>query len=324
MHTERALRFVRKSVLNAGTAPLRSPSELARAARSVMRLSQFYYVFIAYLIGVSTLQFRWASDGLPPTAPLWPIKLAQQLFSGVWLGWHPAITVIGLLCAIGAAVRPAAWPLRFGTFLYLFVHIALGNSYGSINHGQHTLLFVSATLLFLPRVRRGASFTFRDVSACLTALSLTHVAVLLPYTLSGFWKLWHGGTEAFAPGALQRILLDRLLASTGDVPFLLPVIAEHSGLSWVMWLATLYLEFFALLVVFRPHLHRPYAVALILFHVATHWTMGIAFENNVLLMGIFLVLSPLAPAKFSLAGALSSLPIVGIPVRIWTRRRSQA
>lgn len=322
MRMTRMMRFVRKSVLCVDAPEPRSPRELARAARDIVLVSRFYYLFVAYMIGTSSLQFDRAYSGGPPTAPLWPIKLAQQLYSGTWLSWGTEITVVGLLFAIGAAAAPRMRVWRFGVCLYLLAHIGLANSYGSINHGAHVLLFVSVTLLFLPRIPSGGSMTPRAVLSCLTALSLTHVVLLLPYTLSGVSKLWHSGFEVFAPDAMVRILLERLLAEADDVPILLPVVAEHSVLGQAMWSATLYVELFALLVVFRPHLHRTFGALLMMFHVTSNWLMNISFSRHVLLLGLFLVLSPVAPAKFSLAAVVRNLPIVGIPVRTWSRLRS--
>lgn len=42
---------------------------------------------------------------------------------------------------------------------------------------------------------------------------------------------------------------------------------------------------------------------------------------NIVMVGLFLLLSPLAPARFSLSGTVQSLPIVGIPFRALKRRQ---
>ena len=184
-----------------------------------------------------------------------------------------------------------------GTFLYLLLHVALSNSYGSINHGTHVLLYVSFALLFLPRSRRNQPRTRRDVLICLNVFWLIQVVLLLPYTLSGFWKVWNSGIELLSPDALSRILLNRLLAEADDIPPLMPLVSQHELLTYAMWLLTIYIEVFAILVVFRPHLHRPFGIVLILFHIISDWLMNIAFPNHIILLGLFLVLSPLAPVR---------------------------
>ena len=317
-----SMRFVRKSVLCVDTGERRSPTDLARAAAAVVLLSRFYYLFIAYMVGTSSLGFSDAYVGGPPTAPLWPIKLLQRIVGVDWFGYENAITVAGLLLAISAAMVPRMLVWRLGTFLYLLVHVGLSNSYGSINHGTHVLLYISSGLLLLPRGVSNQRMTRASVLSCLTVLSLIQTMLLLPYTLSGFWKIWYGRLELLSPDSLTRIVLERALAEADSIPPLLPFIARYSLLAQAMWFVTLYIEIFALFVVFRPHLHRPFGVILMLFHITSDWLMNIAFSHHVLVLGLFLVLSPVAPARPSVSGLLKSLPIVGIPFRAVGRLQS--
>lgn len=316
------MRFLRRSLLGVRIAGDRTPTDLTRAAATIVLLSQFYYLLIAYQIATSSLGFGRAYEGIPLTAPLWPLKLVQQTIGVDWLAHTTAVTAFGLLFAISAAVAPRVLVWRLGVFLYLLLQVALRNSYGSINHGTHVLLFVSFALLFLPDRDRNQPQTWRGVLACLNVFWLIQVVLLLPYTLSGFQRIWHGGLELLSPDALTRVLLNRLLAEADDIPPLLPLISQYDLLTYAMWLLTIYIEIFALLVVFRPHLHRPFGVVLMLFHITSDWLMNIAFPNHIVLLGLFLVFSPLAPAKPSLTCLIQSLPIVGIPFRAVKRLRS--
>ena len=316
------MRFLRKSLLGVRIAGHRTPADLTRAATTIVLLVQFYYLFIAYHVATSSLRFGSAYEGMPPTAPLWPLKLVQQTIGVDWLAHTTIVTAFGLLFAISAMVAPRVLVWRLGIFLYLLLHVALSNSYGSINHGTHILLYVSFALLFLPRCKRNQPQTRRDMLACLNVFWLIQIFLLLPYTLSGFWKIWYGRLELLSPDALTRILLNRLLAEADDIPPLLPFVSQHDLLTYAMWLLTIYIEIFALLVVFRPHLHRPFGVVLMLFHITSAWLMNIAFSNHIILLGLFLVLSPLAPARLSLSGLMQSLPIIGVPFRAVKRLRS--
>ena len=319
----RSERSIRKSVLGvAGIAAPRSPAGLARVAANIVMLSQFYYLFVAYMIGASRLGFDVAYMGGPPTTPLWPIKMVQKFTGGDWLSHGTAVTAAGLLLAISAAIVPRVFVLRLGTFLYLLLQVALRNSYGSINHSAYVLLYISVALLFLPRRTAGQRMTRENVLSCLVVLPLIQTAVLLPYALSGFWKIWYGRLELFSPDALTRILLERLLAEVDDIPPLLTFVSQHSRLAQTMWFLAIYIEISALLVVFRPHLHRPFGIIFILFHVTSDWMMNITFSNHIIVLGIFLVLSPLAPARFSVSGFTQSLPIIGFPFRAMRRLRS--
>ena len=321
LSVRRRLRRLHRSVLSVGTGERRTPAELTRCAGEVVLLSRFYYVFLAYLVGTGTDPFINAQADGPPTAPLWPIRLMTPLVGTEWLSYEIALTAAGLLFALGAAASPGVFVLRLGAFLHLFAHMAIRNSYGAINHGVHALLLIGFALLFLPRGRHGQPIERGDVRRCLTALWMAQSVVLLSYTLSGFWKLWYGRPELFSSDALTRILLDQLLAKADEIPLLLPFVAQHNWLAQSMWWLALYIELCALLVVFRPHLQRPFGAALMLFHITTQMLMNISFHYNIFMVGVFLLLSPLAPARFSLSATIRSLPIVGIPFRLMKRRQ---
>ena len=308
----------------AGEAERRTPAELTKAATDVVMLSRFYYLFLAFNIGTSGLQFARAYMGRPPTAPLWPIDAVQWLTGGGWFARDHVVTVVGLVFAIAAASFPRTLLWRLGSCAYLLLHVSLANSYGSINHGSHVMLFVGFALLFLPRRDDGPRMARKNLLSCLTVLWFAQGLILLTYTLSGFWKIWHSRLEVFSPDAMSRILLDRALLEADNIPVLLPFVAQHNWLAQSMWWLTLYIEIFALLVVFRPHLHRLFGAVLMLFHITSDWLMNISFSLNIVMLGLFLLLSPLTPARFSLSGTVRSLPIVGIGFRALERRqRSQ-
>ncbi|WP_420445774.1 DCC1-like thiol-disulfide oxidoreductase family protein [Candidatus Poriferisodalis sp.] len=318
----RTTRWVRKSLLQVGEAERRSPADLARAAADIVLLSRFYYLFLVFnMLGTLGLQFGWAYMGRPPTAPIWLIKALQQLTGTGWFANDNAVTVVGLLFAIAAASFPRFLVWRLGSFGYLLLHVALSNSYGSINHGYHVMLFIGFALLFLPGRDQGRRMARKNVLSCLTVFWFAQGLILLPYTLSGFWKIWHGRLEVFSPDAMTRILLDRALLEADNIPFLLPFVAQHNWLAQSMWWLTLYIELFALLVVFRPHLHRPFGIVLMLFHITSDLLMNISFSLNIIMLGLFLVLSPLAPTRSSLSGVIRSLPIIGMPFRVAKRRQ---
>ena len=316
------MRFLRKSLLGVRLVGHQASTDLTKAATTVLLLGQFFYLLIAFQMTRSPLRFSSAFAGVPPTAPLWPLKLLQQSIGVDWFAQTTTITAFGLFFAISAAIAPRFLVWRLGTFLYLLLHVALSNSNGSINHGAHVLLYVSFALLFLPRRKRHQPQTRREVLACLNVFWLIQTLLLLPYTLSGFWKIWYGGLELLSPDAMTRILLNRLLAEADDVPPLMPLVAQHDLLAQAMWLLAIYVEIFALLVVFRPHLHRPFGIVLMLFHITSDWLMNISFPYHIIMLGIFLVLSPLAPVKLSFSGLAQSLPIIGVPFRALRRLRS--
>lgn len=318
----RGLQRVCTSWVRVDPGPRRTPATLSRSAAEVLTLSRVYYIYIVFAIASSTLPFDRAYIGKPPSAPLWPIDLLNQLTGLGWLTYTIWISAAGLSFALLAALYPRVLAWRVGVFLYILIYIALRNSYGSINHGNYFYLYVSFALLFLPARTKATLSARGGTLSCLAVLWLTQSFLLLPYTLSGLWKIWDGGLELFSSDSMVRILLNRAMDDTDSIAPLLPLVAQHNLVAQSMLLITVYVELFAILAVFRPHLLRPFGVVLILFHVGSYWIMDISFAANVLMIGLFVVLSPTAPSRFSLAGLVQSLPLIGIPFRAWIRLRS--
>ena len=261
--------------------------------------------------------------GGSPSAPIWPLDLLDQLIGTGWLANTIWVSVSGLCLALLAAVYPQTLIWRLGVFLYVLLYIALRSSYGSINHGNYFYLYVSLALLFLPPRNKTALTPRKNSLSCLAVLWFVQSVLLLPYSLSGLWKIWDGRLELLSADSMVRLLLSRAIDDTDGIAPLLPLVAQHAFLAQSMLLVVLYVELFALLAVFRPHLHRPFGVVLILFHVGSAWIMDISFAANILMIGLFLVLSPTAPVRFSLTGLVQSLPVIGIPFRAWVRLRSR-
>ena len=225
----------------------------------------------------------------------------------------------GSLVALLAVTFPGALVWRLGVFLYLFLTVAVGNSYGSINHGHHFHLFISFALLFLPPAAgHPERMPRKDAMACIMVFWFIQSIMLLSYSLAGYWKVLYSNFDLFAPDGMTRILLARLMSDTTAVPPLLPLVASQGYLTQLMFLGVAYTQFFAIFALFRPHLHRPFGIVLICFHFGSNYLMGIFFPYNVVFLGLFMVFSPLAPARFHFSGLAQSLPLLGIPFRLWS------
>ena len=323
MKSSRQLRrLLRKTLTQVGADGHRKPSDLRRAAADVVLLSRFYYVFIVFAISSNVLPFERAYKGSPPTAALWPIELLEQLTGVGWLDNTTAVSAAGLSVALLATIFPRVPLWRLGVFLYVLLHISLSNSYGSINHSHYHYLYVSFALLLLPGRDKTDKMSHKNILSCLAVLWLTQSVLLLPYSLAGWWKIKNSGLELFSSDGMVRILLDRAIDGADDIERLLPFVVEHKYLAQAMLLVTVYVQLFAPLAVLRPHLHKPFGIAIILFHIGSDWVMGVAFTANILMIGLFLVLSPTAPARLSLLGIMQSLPIIGIPIRARMRIRA--
>ena len=315
----RIVRSVRRALAQNDLGCRRTPADLSRAADATIQLGRFFYIFMVFAI--ASPQIGRAYSG-PPTQALWPVDVLDGLVGVGWLANTTAVWSAGIGLCLLAAVFPRVLIWRLGVFLYLLFYIAMSNSYGSVNHGRHVYIYVSFALLFLPGRDKENRSSRKNVLSCLAVLWLTQSVLLLPYTLSGFWRIWRSRLELLSSDGMVRILLNRAVDNTENIGPLLPFVVEHGYLAQTMLWVTVYVEVFALLAVFRPHLHRLFGIALIMFHVGSEWIMSIAFNSNILMLGLFLVLSPTAPRRFSLSGTIRSLPLVGIPVRAWIRLRS--
>lgn len=312
--TARLTRLARRLLAYDPGAP-RSPAELTCAAVGVGWLARFFYLFATYYV--------FAASGFaavirrPPSSPQWPVSLLLDVFGGGWPEYAPFIAMCIALLALIAAILPSVFALRFAVFLGVFILAALRNSYGAINHEHYIVVYTSFALLFLPsRIGWSGMPSRSDALAFIRTLWLVQTLALLPYALSGHWKIRHSGLELFSGDAMTRLLIDRIANQAADIPPLLPLVVSNGYVAQALLIGAVYVQIFALFALFRPHLHRPVGLALILFHFGTGWLLAIPFEAHVIVNGLFLLFSPLAPKRFSAPEFARSLPLIGEPLRV--------
>jgi uncharacterized membrane protein YjjB (DUF3815 family) len=232
--------------------------------------------------------------------------IATSLLAVMW----PHRRVCRALAAVGI--------LEFGAFF---------NSLGAPNHGPHAWFWVAAIFVLLP------DGTANQVSAnlirrqrYLRVFFAAQVALLTFYSLSGAFKLAgtalqmsRGEVNGFSPEALARHTAYVLQEGAVMGPWVLgPWIIRHPYVGWPLFLATIYLEVFSIVVAFRPGLHRFWGVTLILMHMSIFFVMAIMFSWQILLVGLLLVCSPFAPERTAWREVVGLLPVVGDVMR-WAR-----
>ena len=275
--------------LRVDPGPRRAPADFRRAGAAVAWLARFFYLFMAFRISTDLSPQALAATTQPP---LWPAELMNRLLGGDWLSRAVGAPITPLACSLLgllAVVFPGQLIWRLGIFLYIFLPVALKNSLGAISHDEHFyIIYTSFALLFLPSaVGRPAQMSRKAAMRCLMALWLAQLMPLLSYSLSGLLKIAHSGSELLSAG----------------------------GFVGILFLCLIYIQVSAIFALFRPHLHRPLGIALILFHLGATWLLNVDRYQFMVVLGLLFVFSPFAP-PFSARGLLQSLPLLGIPVRL--------
>ncbi len=309
----------------------RSPDVFTGQGRRFAVAQTVIRCFYGFLLYVAIAQFGEFSGLVERRtfSPLWPV---------VWLHWtHSPNAALALLTFYtGSSVLVAIWPgprwTRILAFAGLLEFVALKNSFGKIGHSLHLLVLVSFVLTFLPAgwdAARAATAKARRLrQSTLLVFWTCQAAILLSYTMAGLGKLGGaiyqialGQPNAFMPSALAAHIAQRLL-QTNSSSALGAWIIGHPGLTWPLMPLPVYLEFFSFWIAFRPPLQRLWAAALVVFHVATFFTMTISFPQSCFLLAIFFFPTVWQAASCSTWQMLLNLPLVGDLLRLWTVRRT--
>ena len=255
--------------------------------------------------------------------PQWPARWldAVGLERGI-----PLILIGYVLAGIVVAILPQWRPARLAYFLLLLQYMALENGFGKINHGLHAWLFVSGLLVLLPSRRWPSRRSIAERHYFLSVFVACQLMVLFFYTLTGLWKVFYNVEALINPAhtsslhfsGFSRILASRILETNQDT-LLGEIVVRNEIVGWALFNATMYLEGASVLIAFRPRLHRPWGFGLILVHMGTQLTMGFTFPENILLVGLLLVCSPIAPDRMSINEAVLDLPGIHLLSRRWKR-----
>ncbi len=280
--------------------------------KAKMLIPFFYYFlfFIAFthLEGLNALIAAGAADFIPRSPLFWaPYVDYSAVVTVVFLGWT--------LTALLASLLPYARAARILAFVGFFEYHAFASSFGGPNHQWDHWLWISFILIFLPALtREPSSDTRRTFSLVFWG---AQAFLLLTYTMAGIGKLTYafiqfsqGQAHAFSPDAGALYAATQLNLMHETVP-LADIIISNPWLAWIPFLCLLELQTFALVVAFRPQLHRMWGLGLILFHIGTFLTMRAVFTAPSGLLLLFLLASPFAPEKQKLGETLSAIPLFG-------------
>jgi len=319
----RLLRQLRR--LLAGPTRPNVPGVFARQTKAwcdARVLVRTYYL-VNLLFAVQALHWLEQARGAAPSL-LWPVAWMRVV------GIEASLLAVHVF-SVAAALLAALWPhvrlLRALAWLGFFEAVAFIMSFGHISHSWHAWLWVGLCFVLLPDRALAAIRAHRsDRQAVLTVIWLAQALLLLFYSLTGGWKVGgaivqaaRGQTHSFSPDALA-IQLARGYFMTGSPSALGGFFINHALLGWPLYLLTIYLELFALLVAFRPALQRLWAIFLVTTHIVVYLTMRIDFMSHLFLLALLFFRSPFAPQRVAPLHVLRALPLLGFP---WRRRGSR-
>jgi hypothetical protein len=280
---------------------------------------QAYYAISLFMLYRRAGEMAGLGRASPELDPLWPIKWIE--LTGLELGGalmaHLALGA-GLL---GLVLWRRLW-VRMLVSVALLQYLGLQNSSSYLIHGFYGWFWLSVALWFLPSTSLASlRATRRGRMRFLSGFAAAPAVMLLFYTLSGAHKvvaaaiaLFTDDISGFAPQAMAVTLAWRSL-ETGSEPLWAAVIISLPWLGWPLYLTVYYVELVALVILFRPRLHRAWGVLLILFHMGTFLFMDITFPEHVLINGLLLVMSPFALGLADPRRAAAALPLLGELVR---------
>jgi hypothetical protein len=254
----------------------------------------------------------------------WPALLNARAVAAPWpSAWIPddsLPTVVPWILggyAVAALVAAAVPQLRLARafyFLMFLQYVSLISGFGGVSHFHHAWLWVSAIFVLLPNGGWKGSTRTEHRHYFLSTFWISQIVVMGFYALTGIWKIVFGihglltdRMSTFELDGFAMVIMHQNVRS-GEDPVLADFMVRNPTLAWALFLGTIYVETAALVVAFRPRLHRAWGILLIGFHLGTELAMGFTFLPNVLLVGLLLVCSPFAPADAPLREALLDLP----------------
>ena len=272
--------------------------------------------YAAQFVFLSDQVRRW--DELRAAAnmdPLWPVWWVPKL------GISNSISLILLIYGFGLLVSVINSRIRLGrilSFVGLILTAAFINSFGKIGHSYHAWIYVSFLFLFLPTKVESRFHRLVFLNVFLTAQAM----IMMIYTLAGYWKI-HYALQQFLMGEMSAFSIkgfSNMLAATflrkNEGSSVGVFILHHPFSGWALFWGAIYVEFFSLVAILRPSLHRLWGVLLIGLHIGTQLTVGASFRSNIFLLAILICGSPFASRSMSVAEVFWELPVVRFAARL--------
>ncbi|MEZ4729003.1 MAG: hypothetical protein R3E79_17860 [Caldilineaceae bacterium] len=297
------------------TAPGRSLFQATRS--SFVKAQLLVQVFYGFLVYTAFLELKaWDTFLYPRELDLlWSLGWTSQF------AWPMALNIIFLLFLGGACLAllfPHALPTRLLAFAGCLAYYSLLFSMGDKSHRHYAVSLIAFVLIFLPSrmaLKRDEDQYKNDY---LKVFWGAQFMLLLIYTLTGFWKsifglqqMLQGQVGVFHVNALPSILANEHFRTGAPVTVISDFLINHPLVAFGLFMGVLYLEIFAIVIPFRPTLHRVWAVSFIAMHIGIALTQRLFFAKQALLVVLLLYMSPFLPEKINWWHILYDLPLVG-------------
>jgi len=292
------------------------PDKQNALARRAAKAETIVIVYYVYMMAVSYGRISTVSRNLHrKLQPSLDLALTSWIPLDSWRLIALGLALLMLVASLLAARLPRWRIPRFlaiGSFVML--EAMAFDQGGKISHDFHPLVWAGIAFCFLPSLKNDSSERCRNYLASFFG---AQVFVCLLYTCAGLSKVigialdWSSGVTWLDPEALPL-----MLAANGAewrVPEYFPIRSFLVLNPWAAWLSNvgvLYLEIAAVFAVFRPRLHRLWALGLLIMHAMIWVTMVIQFRQSAFAVGLILLASPFASDKLSLKETLLDLPVV--------------
>jgi hypothetical protein len=256
---------------------------------------------------------------------LWPLS---WLDGGEVSSLATNIYVFNAITATIAVIFCAYSPARWLAFAGALAAGAFENSFGRICHYGHTWVWVCFFFAFLPSGLPATFFSSRVLrQRYLQIFWSTQFALLFFYSMAGWLKLvsvpvqyLRGEVTAIGSEALARHVANAAMQS-GPVPMFANWFIDNTAVSWAFFLGAIYLEAVAVLIAFRPDLHRWWGIGLMLLHFGIGMVMEIWFVPPLFILALLFVFSPFDRGTATWREKVLQLPGIEVLAYMWQQFR---
>ncbi|MBI5613360.1 hypothetical protein HY947_00375 [Candidatus Gottesmanbacteria bacterium] len=242
------------------------------------------------------------------------------LFWSKYLAYPQFLELITACILLFALIGAMLYRSRLGhlcSFLALALYQSMILSFGGSVHQTYPFLYATFLFLFLPDLSHTSLSNTENRKKTILLFIGAQAFLLLFYTMSGVEKIieavfqtMRGEISILHPTGMSMLLSDWSIFTLKE-PMFIHYILNFPLIGWLGMIAVVYLETFAITILFKPELQKIWGACLLLFHVSTIYSMNVAFFPFLLLINALLLSSPFTLSSKSNKLLLTRLPLIG-------------